>query len=109
MQLASEQRLSVALDSVHRWSQVVTLDDTGTPLRSESFHSARYGQSDSMSGRLEDHIAAIQQLAAQHPCTPEVCLGAQPAVKGLAVALDACREHASSPPLCGEICPSETR
>ena len=84
MQLASEQRLSVALDSVHRWSQVVTLDDTGTPLRSKAFHSARYGQSDSMSGRLEDHIAAIQQLAAQHPCKPpEVCLGAQLAVKGL--------------------------
>ena len=36
---------------------VVTLDDTGTPLRSKDFHSARYGQSDSMSGRLEDHIA----------------------------------------------------
>ena len=110
MQLASEQRLSLALDSIHRWSQVVTLDDTGTPLRSKAFHSARYGQPDSMSGRLEDHIAAIQQLAAQHPCTPpEVCLGAQPAGKGLVVALDACREHASSPPLCGEICPSETR
>ena len=81
---------------------MVTLDDTGTPLRSKAFHSARYGQPDSMSGRLEDHIAAIQQLAAQHPCTPpEVCLGAQPAGKGLVVALDAGREHASSLPLCG--------
>ena len=25
---------------------IVTLDDTGTPLRSKEFHSARYGQSD---------------------------------------------------------------
>ena len=46
---------------------IVTLDDTGTPLRSKGFHSARYGQSDSMSGRLEDHIAAITQLAEEYP------------------------------------------
>eukprot|EP01047_Picozoa_sp_COSAG01_P058259 COSAG01_NODE_6842_length_3474_cov_10.309333_6_plen_87_part_00 len=47
--------------------QVITLDDRGTPLRSKAFHSARYGQPDSMSGRIEDHIAAITQLAARHP------------------------------------------
>jgi dipeptidyl-peptidase-4 len=46
---------------------IVTLDDTGTPLRSKDFHSARYGQPDSMSGRLEDHIAAITQLADEYP------------------------------------------
>ena len=42
---------------------VVTIDERGTPLRGKAFHSTRYGQPDSMSGRLQDHIAAITELA----------------------------------------------
>ena len=42
---------------------VVTIDERGTPLRGKAFHSARYGKPDSMSGRLQDHIAAITELA----------------------------------------------
>ena len=42
---------------------VVTLDGRGTPLRSKAFHDAWYGRMETAGG-LEDHIAALKQLAA---------------------------------------------
>ena len=45
---------------------VVTIDGRGTPLRSKGFHDAWYGRMETAGG-LEDHIAALKQLAAERP------------------------------------------
>ncbi len=45
---------------------VVMIDGMGTPLRSKAFHDASYGRLGD-GGGLEDHIAALRQLAARHP------------------------------------------
>jgi dipeptidyl-peptidase 4 len=45
---------------------VLTLDGRGTPLRSKSFHDYSYGNLQSAGG-LEDHIAALKQLAQERP------------------------------------------
>lgn len=45
---------------------VVNLDGRGTPLRSRDFHLASYGRLED-AGSLEDHVAALDQLAATRP------------------------------------------
>ncbi|MFD1541961.1 S9 family peptidase [Nonomuraea guangzhouensis] len=45
---------------------VVTLDGRGTPGRSRAFHDHSYGRYDT-AGSLEDHVAALRQLAASRP------------------------------------------
>lgn len=45
---------------------VVTIDGMGTPLRSKAFHDVSYANFDEAGG-LEDHVAAIRQLAEQYP------------------------------------------
>ncbi len=45
---------------------VITVDGRGTPLRSKAFHDYAYGNLGDAGG-LEDHVAAIQQLAAKYP------------------------------------------
>jgi dipeptidyl-peptidase 4 len=45
---------------------VVVIDGRGTPGRSRAFHEASYGALETASN-LEDHIAAIRQLAARYP------------------------------------------
>jgi dipeptidyl-peptidase 4 len=45
---------------------VVTIDGRGTPHRSRSFLDPAYGRMDVAAG-LEDHIAALQQLAQRYP------------------------------------------
>ncbi len=45
---------------------VITVDGRGTPLRSKLFHDYAYGNLGDAGG-LEDHIAAIKQLAAKYP------------------------------------------
>lgn len=45
---------------------VITVDGRGTPLRSKMFHDYAYGKLGDAGG-LEDHIAAIKQLAAKYP------------------------------------------
>ncbi|MGW6460339.1 DPP IV N-terminal domain-containing protein [Streptomyces sp. NPDC055078] len=45
---------------------VVAVDGRGTPGRSEAFRNHSYGDL-SGAGTLEDHIAAIRQLAVRHP------------------------------------------
>lgn len=45
---------------------VINVDGRGTPLRSKAFHDASYGKLDDP-GMLADHIATLQQLAAEHP------------------------------------------
>jgi dipeptidyl-peptidase 4 len=45
---------------------VVTVDGRGTPLRSREFLNASYGKLGT-AGNLEDHIAALRQLARRHP------------------------------------------
>lgn len=44
---------------------VVMLDGRGTPGRSAAFHDAAYGRL--MSGRMQDHVAALRQLGERHP------------------------------------------
>lgn len=44
---------------------VVVVDARGTTFRSRAFSSAMYGQLDTMN--LDDHVAAIRQLAERHP------------------------------------------
>jgi dipeptidyl aminopeptidase/acylaminoacyl peptidase len=45
---------------------VVALDGRGTPGRSKAFHDASYGHL-ADAGCLEDHVAALRQLARQRP------------------------------------------
>lgn len=45
---------------------VIAMDGRGTPLRSRAFHEHSYGNLGS-AGALEDHVAALQQLAATRP------------------------------------------
>jgi dipeptidyl aminopeptidase/acylaminoacyl peptidase len=45
---------------------VVTVDGRGTPLRSRAFHDYSYKKL-GVAGGLEDHIAAIRQLAQRYP------------------------------------------
>ncbi|ONI68458.1 S9 family peptidase [Kribbella sp. ALI-6-A] len=45
---------------------VVALDGRGTPGRSKSFHDASYGRL-ADAGNLEDHVAALRQLAETRP------------------------------------------
>jgi dipeptidyl aminopeptidase/acylaminoacyl peptidase len=45
---------------------VVALDGRGTPGRSKSFHDASYGRL-ADAGNLEDHVAALRQLAESRP------------------------------------------
>jgi len=45
---------------------VFMVDGRGTPLRSKAFHDYSYRNLQSAGG-LEDHIAALEQLAADHP------------------------------------------
>lgn len=45
---------------------VVTVDGMGTPWRSKAFHDVSYRNLGDAGG-LDDHIAAIRQLAARHP------------------------------------------
>ncbi|MER5621188.1 DPP IV N-terminal domain-containing protein [Streptosporangium sp. NPDC002544] len=45
---------------------VVVIDGRGTPYRSKAFHDASYGDPAVTVG-LEDHVAAIRQLAAERP------------------------------------------
>src|SRR5262249_39490504 len=45
---------------------VLNLDGRGTPLRSRAFHLASYGRLGD-AGCLEDHLAALDQLAADRP------------------------------------------
>jgi dipeptidyl-peptidase-4 len=44
---------------------VIVLDAMGTPFRSKSFHDSYYGNMGD--NGIADHVAAITQLAAQHP------------------------------------------
>jgi dipeptidyl aminopeptidase/acylaminoacyl peptidase len=44
----------------------IRIDARGTPLRSKAFHTYAYGQLEN-GGGLEDHIAALRQLAATRP------------------------------------------
>jgi dipeptidyl aminopeptidase/acylaminoacyl peptidase len=44
---------------------VVTVDGRGTPYRSKSFHDISYGNM-GQAGNLEDHMAALRQLAARY-------------------------------------------
>lgn len=45
---------------------VINLDGRGTPLRTRDFHLASYGRLEE-AGCLEDHLAALDQLAAERP------------------------------------------
>ncbi|WP_204844768.1 S9 family peptidase [Paremcibacter congregatus] len=45
---------------------VITVDGRGTPGRSKAFHDVSYGDL-GQAGHLDDHIAAIQQLAERYP------------------------------------------
>jgi dipeptidyl-peptidase 4 len=45
---------------------VVNIDSRGTPFRSKNFHDVSYG-STSSAANPEDHLEAIQQLAARYP------------------------------------------
>jgi dipeptidyl-peptidase-4 len=45
---------------------VITVDGMGTPLRSKTFHDLSYGHYDEAGG-IPDHLAALKQLAEQHP------------------------------------------
>jgi len=45
---------------------VITVDGRGTPFRSKSFHDMSYGDL-GQAGHLDDHVAAIHQLAARYP------------------------------------------
>lgn len=45
---------------------VVTVDGRGTPHRSKAFYNASYGKLGD-AGNLEDHIAALKQLAQRYP------------------------------------------
>ena len=45
---------------------VINLDGRGTPLRSRAFHLASYGRLED-AGCLEDHLAALDQLAGERP------------------------------------------
>jgi len=45
---------------------VITVDGRGTPLRSKAFHDYSYGKLGDAGG-LEDHVAAIKQLAEKYP------------------------------------------
>jgi len=45
----------------------VSIDGRGTPYRSKSFHDFSYQNLQGCAGQI-DHIAAIKQLAARHPC-----------------------------------------
>lgn len=45
---------------------VVTVDGRGTPFRSKSFHDISYGDL-GQAGHLDDHVAAIRQLATRYP------------------------------------------
>ena len=45
---------------------VVAIDGRGTPGRDKAFHDASYGNLGN-GGYLEDHVAAIRQLAQRHP------------------------------------------
>jgi len=45
---------------------VINLDGRGTPLRSRAFHLASYGRLED-AGCLEDHLAALDQLASERP------------------------------------------
>jgi dipeptidyl-peptidase-4 len=45
---------------------VIALDGRGTPGRSRDFHAASYGRLGT-AGFLEDHVAALRQLAARYP------------------------------------------
>jgi len=45
---------------------VLTIDGLGTPLRSKSFHDFCYGNMGDAGG-IEDHIAAIRQIASRYP------------------------------------------
>ena len=48
-----------------RMSRVVTLDAMGTPMRSQSFHEAYYG--DMGDNTLPDQVAGMKELASRHP------------------------------------------
>jgi dipeptidyl aminopeptidase/acylaminoacyl peptidase len=44
---------------------VLNIEGRGTPLRSKAFHDESYGRLET-AGTLADHVAALQQLGAQH-------------------------------------------
>jgi dipeptidyl-peptidase 4 len=54
---------------------VINLDGRGTPLRSRAFHLASYGRLED-AGCLEDHVAALAQLARDRPYLDLSRLGA---------------------------------
>jgi dipeptidyl aminopeptidase/acylaminoacyl peptidase len=54
---------------------VINLDGRGTPLRSRAFHLASYGRLQD-AGCLEDHLAALDQLARERPFLDLSRLGA---------------------------------
>ena len=45
---------------------VFQVDGRGTPFRSKAFHDYSYGRLET-GGGLEDHVAALRQMAARHP------------------------------------------
>ena len=45
---------------------VLQVDGRGTPFRSKEFHNYSYGRLET-GGGLEDHVAALKQLAGKHP------------------------------------------
>ncbi|WP_283132743.1 S9 family peptidase [Rhizohabitans arisaemae] len=71
---------------------VVVMDGRGTPYRSKAFHDASYGDPAAAVG-IDDHVAAIRQLAAERPYLDLARVGVTGHSAGGAAALHAVLRH----------------